>query len=108
MLASGKLILYQDNTQLVRLFGVKDEVTGNYWDTGTIAGTLRDPQGNDVSGFVGITFILQSGSAGNYFGTVGASFQPDVGDGYLLVVDGDQGSSHLHLEIPVEIRARKK
>ena len=104
---SEKKILYQNNTQLVELFGVKDDTTGNFWSTGTITGTLLDQLGNQVPNFVNLPFTLQTGGTGNYFATVPSTVVPNVGDGYLLVVDGDQGGSHLHLEIPVEVRARK-
>lgn len=106
-LASEKKIFYQNNTQQVQLYGVKDETTGLFWTTGTITATLYDQNGNQVAGLIGIPLTLQAGGLGNYFGTVTATFKPDVGDGFILMVDGDQGASHLHLEIPVEVRARK-
>lgn len=105
---ASKLILYQDNVQQVELIGVKDEITEQFWTTGTITGTLYDQNGNAVVGLSGVSFTLQTGGTGTYFGTVTGAFEPDVGDGYILIVDGDQGASHLHLEIPVEVRARKK
>lgn len=105
MAITSKKVLYQDNTQQIQLFGVTDATTGAFWTTGTINGVIYDGQGNVVVS--GLTFVLQGGGTGNYFAQLPASFQPDVGDGYVLIVDGDQGGSHLHLEIPVEVRARQ-
>jgi hypothetical protein len=61
-----------------------------------------------VSGLVNIDMVYQTRSNGNYFGVVNAGFSPDIGDGYTLIVDGDEGPVHLHLEIPVEIQARRR
>lgn len=105
MAITSKKILYQDNTQQIQLFGVTDSLSGNFWTTGTISGAIYDQAGNSIVS--GLTFVLQAGGTGNYFAQLPASFQPDVGDGYVLIVDGDQGGSHLHLEIPVEVRARQ-
>lgn len=105
MAITSKKILYQNNTQQIQLFGITDSTTGSFWTTGTINGVIYDGQGNLI--LSGITFVLQPGGTGNYFGTVPASFEPTPGAGYVLILDGDQGGSHLHLEIPVEVRARQ-
>lgn len=108
MALPAKMTLYQDNTQLVRLFGVQDQQTLAYWGAGaTMNGTLFDQAGNPVPGLQNIAFVYQVGSVGNFFGPVGAAFVPPVGGGYVLIIDGDNGGSHLHLEIQVEIQARQ-
>lgn len=109
MSVPAKLILNQDNTQLVRLFGVQDQTTGAFWGAGaTVTGTLYDQGGTPVAGAQGIVFAYQAASLGNFFGPVGPAFAPPTGGGYLLIVDGDFGGSHLHMEIPTEIQPRSK
>jgi len=101
------LVIYQDNTQEIKIFGLHDGDTGVFWITAVVNATLVDQNGTQVPGCIGISLVYQPTSNGNYFGVVGADFAPAIGDGYVLVVDGDQGAVHLHLEIPVEVQARR-
>lgn len=101
------LVMYQDNTQEIKLFGLHDGDTGAFWTTAVVAATLVDQNGTQVQGCISIPLNYQATSNGNYFGTVQSTFAPDIGDGYVLIVDGDQGAVHLHLEIPTEVKARQ-
>jgi len=100
------LIMTQDNTQTIKLFGLHDADTGVFWTLGVLSATLVDQNGTNVPGCIGIAMLYQSASNGDYFGTVESDFAPAIGDGYVLIVDGDQGAVHLHLEIPTEVQAR--
>ena len=101
-------ILYQTNTQEIKLFGVHDGDTGDFWTSAVIQATLQDQNGAQVAGCINVSLVYQAGSNGNYFGTVQQDFSPPIGDGYVLIVDGDEGAVHLHLEVPVEVQARRQ
>lgn len=104
----AKLILYQDNTQQIRLYGLQDvtQTPPAFVSTATITASLEDEDGNPVANLQGITLTYQSGSNGNYFGTITANFEPPIATQYKLVIDGDNNGNHLHIEIPTEVRAR--
>jgi hypothetical protein len=102
-----KIIFFQGNTQDIQAFGIQDVDTGLFWNSAIITATLIDDEGNQIPECTAVTLVYQSGSNGNYTGTFGdINFQPPIGTGYSLIIDGDQGASHIHLEIPVEIRLR--
>lgn len=102
----SKVTLAQDNTQQVRIYGLLDVTTNVYASGATMTATLLDTNRNPVAGLNGIVLAFQSGSNGNYFGTVTNSFAPTPGTDFTLVLDGDNGSSHLHIEIPTEVGVR--
>lgn len=100
-----RLILYQDNTQKINIFGLKDD-SGAFLNTATLEATLLDSHRNEVDGLNGVTMSYITDSNGNYSGTVDSGFRPAVATDYTLVITGDQGASHLHMEIPTEVRVR--
>lgn len=101
-----RVTLYQDNTQEVQIFGLRDADTQVFLNAASIEATLLDEDRNEVSGLVGIQLVYVPGSNGNYSGVVGADFEPPVGSNYTLVIDGDQGASHLHMEITTSVKVR--
>lgn len=104
----SKIIFYQGNTQDIKAYGIQDVDTGLFWNAASILASLVDDQGNPIAECTNVVLLYQSGTNGNYVGTFGdANFQPGIGTGYSLIIDGDQGSAHIHLEIPVEIRLRQ-
>jgi hypothetical protein len=103
----AKLILFQNNTQVVQLFGLRD-TSGNFLNAGTLQATLHDQSGNNVPGLVNITLTNVASSNGDYTGTVGAAFSPSVGTEYTMVIDGDASGAHIHLELPAEVRVRTR
>ena len=107
MATRAKIILYVGNTQDIKAYGIQDVDTGLFWNSAIITATLVDDQGNEITECTDVNLVYQSGSNGNYVGTFGdANFNPAPGTGYSMIIDGDQGASHIHLEIPVEIRLR--
>ena len=102
-----RVVMYQDNTQSLTIIGLQDTVTGNFWNTATVTATLVDQDGNQVPGCVGVTLNYIPLSDGQYQGIVGAGgFSPEIGGGYVLIVDADQNPSHGHWEFQTEIQAR--
>lgn len=103
----AKLVLYQDNTQQIQVYGLQDITSGNFVSTATLTATLLDKDRNQVSGLIGVNLTYQPGSNGNYFGIVGLTFSPVCGTDYVLVLEGDNSGSHLHIEITTEVRVRQ-
>jgi len=101
----AKLLLYQDNTQRVKVFGLKDD-DGNFLNSALMNATLLDNNRTEVSGLINVTMAYVSGSNGDYKGTVGSTFSPPVGSDYTMVIEGDQSGAHLHMELPTEVRVR--
>jgi len=100
-----RLILYQDNSQRVKVFGLRDD-TGAFLNDAVMNATLLDVNRNNVPGCVNITMTYVATTNGNYTGTVTAAFSPAVGTDYTMIIEGDEGNSHLHMEIPTEVRVR--
>jgi len=100
-----KLVLFQDNTQLINIIGLRDS-SGNFLSAATLRADLLDGSREPVAGLVDIVLSYVPSSNGNYSGTVTATFAPAVGTEYTLVLDGDSAASHLHIEIPVEVKTR--
>lgn len=112
-----KLILYDDNTQLLQLFGLAQELPGTPPDIppttvsvtdAVVRATLKDGEDVNVPGCINILLSpLGSPPTGNYSGQVNADFNPPIGGDYVLIVDGDNGPDHLHLEILTEVKSRR-
>jgi len=104
----SKFILYQSNSQIITITSLYDNVGQAYLDSATITGTLQDPDGADIAECTDILFTYVAGSQGNYQAVFGdINFTPAVGTGYTLVIDGNQSTSTIHLELLVEIQARQ-
>lgn len=105
----SKFLMYPGNTQIIQLIGLQDLVSGSYLNAATITATLVDDNGNVVSSELNqVNFTYVTASNGNYNCVFGdPNFQPAVGTSYQLIIDGNQGSSYLHLELLVEMVARQ-
>lgn len=101
-----KLFFYPGNTQDIAINGLVDR-NGTPLNSDTVSGTLYDWNGNPVQGCVNVILNYVPGSNGNYLGTFGnASFQPAIGTGYTLVIDGTGPSGDIDFNMIVEIIPR--
>jgi hypothetical protein len=118
MAVPDKLILFDDNTQILQLFGLaqlqpgtpsdQDQITIPVVDA-VVTATLQDGEGVNVPGCIGVVLSpIGSPPSGDYAGRVGTDFNPAVGTDYMLLVDADSGIDHLHLEIIVEVQSRRR
>jgi hypothetical protein len=118
MAVPDKLILYNDdNTQLLQLFGLSQELPGTPPDTdpvtvpvvaANVKATLKDGEDLDVPGCINISLTpMGSPPAGDYSGTIGPLFDPVEGTDYILVVTADNGPDHLEIEIITEVKSRR-
>lgn len=101
----AKLLLYQDNTQRVKVFGLRDD-SGAFLNDSVMEATLLDINRTEVPGCIGISMAYVPDTNGNYVGTVTSDFKPPVGSDYTMIIEGDEGDSHLHMELPTEVRVR--
>jgi hypothetical protein len=102
-------ILYPKNSQFLQISGLKDksQTPAAYINTATLTASLLDSGNNQVSGAANMPGTYQTGSSGVYRFAVDPSlFNPPVGTGYTLVVDGTFGSLKYHVEIPVQVVSR--
>lgn len=102
-----RIVLYQDNTQKINVYGLQDD-TGAYLNDATMTATLLDPNRNEVPGCIDVSMVYVTASNGDYSGQVDATFSPSVGTEYVLVIDGDQGGAHLHVELPTDVKVRSR
>lgn len=108
---SAKLRLTQANTQQILVNGLQDQVgivNGTFLSDGVFLATLLDENRTVVAQCQNIALEYVPGSNGDYVGIIEVPFTPAVGTEYTMIVDGDAdgGSSHLHLELPTEIKVR--
>src|SRR5580692_455124 len=96
----SKFILYAGNTQVLQILGLQDYLSQTYLNSAAITGTLQDDQGNDVPECTDIAFTYVPGSNGDYNGVFGdQNFQPAIGTGYTLLIDGNENGEYIHLEL---------
>ena len=113
MVLSGtppKIILYQYNTNAVKISGLQDAISGNFVNNATIQATLVDDNGTPQTGCIEVALTYVSESNGDYIGTFGdSSFASPIGTGYTLVIDGNVNGSapFIHEEMLVEVRVRQ-
>src|SRR5580765_8314966 len=99
---SLKLTVYQNNTQLLQISGLRDS-SQNFIVDGTLTATLLDQNREQVANLINISVPYVTGSNGDYQGLIPATFEAAVGTEYTMVIDGDGGGGHLHIEIPTEV-----
>lgn len=108
MTVPAKLILYRLNDQVVELDGLQDLLSADYLNAATLTASLYDQFANPI--FEDIDFSYLANSDGVYRAVIpGSGFNPGLGAGYKLIVDGNQsGSDAIHLVIQVEIQDRSQ
>jgi hypothetical protein len=105
----AKLVIWQNNTQDLELNGMQDAM-GNFVNDATGTATLLDGNRNPDSVLVNLAIQYINGTNGNYVVTIPSGFETAVGSEYTMVLDGSSvsESAHFHLEIPVEVKVRKR
>ena len=105
----SKIILYQMNTQAIFIQGLQDNITEEYLNGFVLTASLIDKDGNSIVGCQDIVFVYQALSNGTYTSIFGdGTFQPGIGTGYTLLIDGNDGVSWVHVEFIVEIQPRQQ
>lgn len=107
MAVPDSITLYKVNDQVVEVTGLKNNVTGAFLNAATVTATLKDKNGNAVTGLSSLTLAFLAGTNGNYRGQVEQTFDPAPGRGYVLHIDSDEGGVVGHWEIPVIVEVRR-
>jgi hypothetical protein len=107
MAVPSRLEALKLNDLTLLITGLYNDVDDTYLNAATVTATLYDGAGAAVSGFTSIGLSYIAASNGNYRGMVPESFNPALGDEYVLKIDAVQGSSVLHVEIPTSVRVRR-
>jgi hypothetical protein len=105
-MAKLKRVLYQQNTQIIKLQGLRDGETGVFISVATVSATLKARDGSTVSQINNLALSYVPGSNGDYEGTVDATFNPPKGGGYILTVESVDGSVKLHEEVSIQVKVR--
>lgn len=116
MAVPKKLVMFQNNDQLIEFDNLADELTGDFFEAATVTATLIDINntlGNGVNapvpGFP-ITLTYVTDSDGQYRGKVPYTLvTPQLLPlgGYRMLFDSIESGTQLHLEIPVSVVVRK-
>jgi hypothetical protein len=106
----SKMYVYPGNTQMITVEGLQDlsQLPALvFLNAASLTATLVDDDGNQIQGCIGIPLTYVLGSNGNYIGTFGDNtFQPGIGTGYTLIVEGSQSGGWIHEELIVEVKPR--
>jgi hypothetical protein len=100
--------LFPMNTQVITITGLQDIVSGLYLDAATVTATLFDQYGNPDPILNEVVMAYLPGSNGNYQGTVPATFNPALGDGYTLQILADQANVQSLFSIPAKVQLRSQ
>jgi len=108
------IYLYPNNTQVIQITELQDQITGNYLQNAQVTATLYDSRGNPDPVLNGITMSYIPGTDGTYNGIVPSSFNPPgykpptPMSGYSLVVTATQAGINAQWTIPVVIQPRRQ
>jgi hypothetical protein len=99
--------LYPDNTQIVQITELQDQVSGQFLQNATVMATLYDRRGNPDQVFNNIQMSYIDGTDGTYQGQIPASFSAKLGGGYTLVLIAEQAGIQAQYSIPAIVQLRK-
>lgn len=88
------------NSNVLQLVGLKGALDGAWVNNATVTATVKDDNGNSVTGAVGLTMTYVSGSNGNYSVLLGAALPFKAGAVYRAFIDVDAGGRIGHWEFP--------
>lgn len=83
---------YVDNSNILRLTGVKNQATGSYMNTASVAVTIKDLEENEVAGQTWpLFFDYVADSNGNYIAIISEDLDLIPGTEYVAEVISDNG-----------------
>ncbi len=100
------IFLYPQNTQVVTVTELQDEVTGQFLINAQVTATLFDQRGNADPVFNNIVMSFVPGSDATYQGQVPATFNPKLGGGYTVVVIAVQAGVQAKFTVPAIVKFR--
>jgi len=100
------IYLYPQNTQVIEIDGLQDQLTGDFLNIATVQATLVDQRGNPDPVLNDIAMTYVPGSNGNYQGVVPFAFNAPLGSGYRLQIQADQSGVQAFWSIPAQVVLR--
>lgn len=102
------IYLFPQNTQVLSIEGLVDEISGDYLNSATVSATLYDQNFNPDPVLNNIPMNYVAASNGNYEGVVPDTFNPVLGSGYTLQYTAAQGGIQAVISVPVQVKLRAK
>ena len=101
-------ILYRKNDALIRLLGLKNELTGDYINNATVTATLRSLSGVMISGQSWpLSMPYVSGSNGDYQATLSSLLEVKIGQTLVAQISADaSGIGKGYWERKIIVQAR--
>lgn len=102
------LYLNPQNTEVIQVTELQDEVTGQFLINANVTATLYDRRGNPDPIFQNIVLSYVPGTDATYQGQVPATFNPSLGGGYTVVLIAEQAGVQAKFSIPAIVQLRKQ
>lgn len=100
-------ILYRNNDQLIELIGLKDAATGSYINDATVTVTLKDIEGNTVTGQAWPAPMLYvAASQGDYQAILEDTLELTIGEFYVAEISATKGTLKAFWELPMQAHKR--
>ena len=108
MSVPSKLLLANLNDQYIEVDGIKNAVTGQFFNGGQVLATLLNPNGKQVAPEIdNLVCNYVANSNGVYRGQVANTFYQPPGTGYKLVLQIAAGIYLATITISVEVVTRR-
>lgn len=102
-----KVVLFIENDLYIEIDGLHDGLdAAAYFNTATVTATLKDRDGDVVTGINGLTLSYVAASNGKYRGIVQETFNTTLGGGYKLEIVANQSGTVGKWVIPAEVKIR--
>lgn len=100
------VLLYPENTTVIEMDGLQDEVSGAYILDATVTATLIDCNGTPDPILKDIVLAFITASNGNYQGVVPNTFNAALGSGYTLQVKAVTSGIQAFWSFPAQVLLR--
>lgn len=105
MAVPAQVSITQGNTQDIKVYGLQDIDTLQFWNAASASANLIDQSGNPTM-VQGVILNYVADSLGNYSGEITTDYTLLVGGGYTLIIDASEGGAVFHIEIPARVIVR--
>lgn len=103
------LVIYDDNSNLLTIEGVKNEQSGAYINNAVVTVTLKDRDRKNLAGTTWpVTLSYVTASNGNYSGTVASTIKYPVGEFGLCIVQITASGGAAEFDFDCVYSVRKK
>lgn len=104
-----KVTLWPRNNTVLELGGLHDVITDDYINGATTTCTVKDSNGDVVSGGNEIAMAYITGSDGGYRGEIlYSTFNPPIGTQYTAEITAIAGGIKMELTLPCEVELRRQ